>query len=154
LDQFRLNVVVPLQLSMAVARAFWCGRAEENRRDNPNIIRVSSITAINVYANRGQGIYGAAKAALNQLTRHMAHEFGAIGVRSIAIGPNTFPDIIPGERRRAPGPLRSRARQRQDRRHGSRGGAHALRAGENQDQAGCNSRASSETSRVNLPISS
>ena len=96
-SQFNLNVVVPLKLSATFAREFWQGRAEENLSENRNIVNVSSIAAVNVYPNRGQSIYGAAKAAMNQLTRHMAYEFGAIGLRTNALAPNTFPTIVPLE---------------------------------------------------------
>jgi NAD(P)-dependent dehydrogenase (short-subunit alcohol dehydrogenase family) len=96
--QFRLNVLTPLNLSIKLARLFWRGRREENIRFNRNIMNVSSIAGINVYSDVGQSVYAASKAALNHLTRHMALEFGSIGVRVNAIAPNSFPGKVSTKR--------------------------------------------------------
>jgi NAD(P)-dependent dehydrogenase (short-subunit alcohol dehydrogenase family) len=92
--QFQLNVIVPLQLSVLCARNFWRDRKIENLEENRNIINVSSIAGSRVYPKLGQGVYAASKAALDQLSRHMADEFSAIGVRVNALAPNSFPRIL------------------------------------------------------------
>jgi NAD(P)-dependent dehydrogenase (short-subunit alcohol dehydrogenase family) len=97
-SQFATNVLAPLNLSTAVARQFWQGRDQENRLYNRNIVNVSSIAGLNIYTGSGQSLYAASKAALNQLTGHMADEFSAIGIRVNATAPNSFPSIIPTSR--------------------------------------------------------
>jgi NAD(P)-dependent dehydrogenase (short-subunit alcohol dehydrogenase family) len=96
--QFRINALVPLRLATEVAHAFWRDRDEENRALNRNVVNVSSIAGIYVYPNRGQSVYSATKAALNNLTCHMAAEFGALGVRVNATAPDTFPALVATER--------------------------------------------------------
>lgn len=96
--QFQLNVFAPLRLVLETVRASWRDSVDENRRMNRNVVNVSSLAAVNVYRNRGQGVYAASKAALNHLTRHMASELESIGVRANALAPNTFPRIVPTER--------------------------------------------------------
>jgi len=93
--QFQMNVIVPLQLAVLVARTFWRDHTVENLQANRNIINVSSIAGSRVYPNLGQGVYAASKAALDQLSRHMADEFSTIGIRVNALAPNSFPRIIP-----------------------------------------------------------
>jgi NAD(P)-dependent dehydrogenase (short-subunit alcohol dehydrogenase family) len=92
--QFRLNVVVPLELASIVARDFWRTRERENIRWNRNVVNISSLAGINVYQGLGQSVYAAAKAAVNHLTRHMAFEFDAIGIRVNALAPNSFPRFV------------------------------------------------------------
>ena len=93
--QFQLNVIVPLQLSVLCARKYWRDRKIENLKENRNIVNVSSIAGSRVYPKLGQGVYASSKAALNQLSRHMADEFGEIGIRVNALAPNSFPRILP-----------------------------------------------------------
>lgn len=93
---FLLNVEVPLRLATRLAQRFWMHRDLDNRAANRNIVNVSSIAATRVYPG-GQGAYAASKAALNQLTRHLAAEFGEFGVRANALAPNSFPSIVSTE---------------------------------------------------------
>lgn len=93
--QFEMNVMVPLHLAVLCARKFWRGRNEENLRQNRNVINVSSIAGSKVYPKLGQGVYAASKAALDQLSRHLADEFGELGVRVNAFAPNSFPAVLP-----------------------------------------------------------
>jgi NAD(P)-dependent dehydrogenase (short-subunit alcohol dehydrogenase family) len=93
--QLRMNVIVPLKLASIIARQFWQHDDVANRMANRCFINVSSIAANNVYSGSGQSVYSAAKAAMNMLTRHMADEFRAIGVRVNALAPNSFPRSIP-----------------------------------------------------------
>jgi NAD(P)-dependent dehydrogenase (short-subunit alcohol dehydrogenase family) len=95
--QLQTNLVVPLKLSVALARTFWRDRDQENRAANRNIVNLSSTAGLKIYHNLNQSVYSASKAALNFLTRHMADEFRPIGLRVNAVAPNTFPRIIPTE---------------------------------------------------------
>jgi NAD(P)-dependent dehydrogenase (short-subunit alcohol dehydrogenase family) len=94
---FRLNVGVPLELAVRFAQAFWRTRDLENRQYNRNIVNVSSLSGSQVFPFVGQGVYAASKAALNQLTRHLAAEFGTFGVRVNGLAPNNFPGIVSTE---------------------------------------------------------
>ncbi|WP_120313864.1 SDR family NAD(P)-dependent oxidoreductase, partial [Mycobacterium alsense] len=62
------------------------------------VVNVSTLAAS--VAARGAGIYGATKAALEQLTRVWADEFGTSGVRvnAVAAGPTDTPGagVLPG----------------------------------------------------------
>jgi NAD(P)-dependent dehydrogenase (short-subunit alcohol dehydrogenase family) len=97
-NQFVTNVLVPLNLSISVARQFWQGRDVENRANNRNVVNVSSIAGLRIYAGSGQSLYAASKAALNHLTGHMANEFAPLGVRVNATAANSFPSIVPTSR--------------------------------------------------------
>jgi NAD(P)-dependent dehydrogenase (short-subunit alcohol dehydrogenase family) len=95
---FALNLFAPLRLSVAVANAFWRGSVSKNAEYNRNIVSVSSSAGLYVYPDLGQGLYASAKAALNQLTYHLASEFWDIAVRVNAIAPDSFPGRISVER--------------------------------------------------------
>jgi NAD(P)-dependent dehydrogenase (short-subunit alcohol dehydrogenase family) len=96
--QFTTNVIAPLNMATAIARQFWQGRDTENREQNRNVVNVSSVAGLRIYSGLGQSIYAASKAALNQLTGHMAGEFAPLGVRVNATAPNSFPSIVPTSR--------------------------------------------------------
>jgi NAD(P)-dependent dehydrogenase (short-subunit alcohol dehydrogenase family) len=96
-EQMDVNVFVPLRLSALVAHKFWKNREIENRHANRCIVNVSSTAGLYIYPDQGQSAYSASKAALNYMTMHMAHEFGAIGVHVNALAPNSFPRLIPTE---------------------------------------------------------
>jgi NAD(P)-dependent dehydrogenase (short-subunit alcohol dehydrogenase family) len=98
LRQLQTNVLVPLDLAAAVARAFWQGREDENRLLRRNVVNVSSIAGLRMYPGSGQSIYAATKAALNVLSAHMAEEFGVLGVRVNATAANSFPALVSTER--------------------------------------------------------
>lgn len=97
-SQMVMNVVVPLRMAATVARLFWQGRDDENRAANRNVVNVSSIAGVHIYAWSGQSVYAASKAALNHLTGHMAEEFQPVGVRVNATAANSFPSIVSTER--------------------------------------------------------
>ena len=92
--QFRLNVRLPLMLATELADASWRYEIEANRECGRHVVNVSSIAGSEMFRGSGQSIYAASKAALNHLTRHMADEFSAIGIRVNAVAPNTFPRIV------------------------------------------------------------
>lgn len=92
---FTLNVSVPLRFSARLAQRSWLHAGPDNRAANRNIVNVSSISGSEVYP--GQTLYSASKAALNQLTRNIAEEFGEFGVRVNALAPTSFPAIVPTE---------------------------------------------------------
>jgi NAD(P)-dependent dehydrogenase (short-subunit alcohol dehydrogenase family) len=94
---FAVNVGIPVRLAVRLARQFWMHHDEDNRRHSRNIVNVSSIAGSRVFAGQGQGTYAASKAALNQVTRHLAGEFDAFGIRVNAIAPNSFPGIVSTE---------------------------------------------------------
>jgi NAD(P)-dependent dehydrogenase (short-subunit alcohol dehydrogenase family) len=96
--QFAMAVEVPLRLATITAELFWKSQSGDNRALNRNIVNVSSTAALQVYQGSGQSIYAASKAAMNQLSAHMAIEFGALGVRVNAAAPNSFPGYVNVER--------------------------------------------------------
>jgi len=95
--QFQVNFALPLKLSIALARATWRDEDRQNRAANRNVVNVASTAGLKIYRGLNQSIYSASKAALIFLTRHMADEFGTIGVRVNALAPNTFPRIVSTE---------------------------------------------------------
>ncbi|PWJ86908.1 NAD(P)-dependent dehydrogenase (short-subunit alcohol dehydrogenase family) [Mesorhizobium loti] len=97
MQQFEMNVVVPLRLSVKIASEFWRDKLQENREANRNVINVSSSSGVYIYQNSKQGVYSASKAALNYMSCHLANEFHAFGVRVNAVAPNAFPGIVATE---------------------------------------------------------
>lgn len=61
-----------------------------NRERNRNIVNVSSLAGTTVFPGQGQAVYAASKAAVNQLSKHLAVEFGGFGIRVNALAPNSF----------------------------------------------------------------
>jgi NAD(P)-dependent dehydrogenase (short-subunit alcohol dehydrogenase family) len=92
--QFALAVEVPLRIATTLARLSWQGRTQENTLRNRNVVNVSSIAATHLYSGQGQSVYAASKAAMHQLTAHMAVEFAPLGVRVNATAANSFPQIV------------------------------------------------------------
>ncbi|MEV5648082.1 SDR family oxidoreductase [Nocardia sp. NPDC052254] len=91
-----MNVEVPLRLATRLAQRDWLHRGDENRARNRNIVNVSSLAGSAVFPG-GQAVYSVSKAALDQMTRHIAAEFAEFGVRANGIAPNTFPALVPTE---------------------------------------------------------
>lgn len=90
---FAVNVGLPTVLASQLANASWVHHSEANRSANRNVVNVSSMSATRVYSG-GQAVYAASKAALNQMTRHLAAEFETFGVRVNALAPNNFPGVV------------------------------------------------------------
>ena len=97
-SQFALAVDVPLRIATIAASLSWQADAAHNRERNRNIVNVSSVAALRVYRGSGQGVYAAAKAAMNHLTAHMAVEFAAVGVRVNATAANSYPQLVSTQR--------------------------------------------------------
>jgi NAD(P)-dependent dehydrogenase (short-subunit alcohol dehydrogenase family) len=95
---FDLNVRVPLEVTLAVLRQCWAGRADDNRLRRRSVVNISSTAGSHVYAGWGQGCYSASKAALNLASCHLAAELSPDGIRVNAVAPNTFPAIVSWER--------------------------------------------------------
>jgi NAD(P)-dependent dehydrogenase (short-subunit alcohol dehydrogenase family) len=90
----KINVLGPIRLSVAIARALWKSGCTENQRRNRNIVNISSSAGLFVYPDQGQTLYGMSKAALNHSTYHLAIEFWDIGIRVNALAPDTFPGRV------------------------------------------------------------
>jgi NAD(P)-dependent dehydrogenase (short-subunit alcohol dehydrogenase family) len=88
--QFLVNAIMPVQLSVLVAKEYWRDRTDENRQKNRNVVNISSTSGLRCLPQTGQAIYSATKAALNCLTAHLASEFEPIGVRVNALAPIAF----------------------------------------------------------------
>ena len=79
-DMVRLNLMAQVFGAQAAARAMRAGGK------GGSIIFLSSIDSLYA-APGGEGIYGACKAAINNITQTMAIEFGQYGIRVNAIAP-------------------------------------------------------------------
>jgi NAD(P)-dependent dehydrogenase (short-subunit alcohol dehydrogenase family) len=97
-QQFWLNTILPVQLSVHVARTFWRSREAENKERNRNVVNISSRSSLRLVSGTGQSVYSASKAALNAFTAHLASEFERIGVRVNAIAPMSFGEHLKVER--------------------------------------------------------
>jgi NAD(P)-dependent dehydrogenase (short-subunit alcohol dehydrogenase family) len=90
--QFHVNVTVPTRLAVALTHQGWRHTPESNRERGRNIVNLSSTAGHNV--GPGQSGYGASKAALNMMTRHLAVSMADLGIRANAIAPTTFPGLV------------------------------------------------------------
>jgi NAD(P)-dependent dehydrogenase (short-subunit alcohol dehydrogenase family) len=77
-DVFELNLFAPLRLSRGFAAALHRGRG--------TVVNITSVAGHAIHPFAGSA-YSVSKAALSALTREMAAEFGALGVRVNAIAP-------------------------------------------------------------------
>lgn len=77
-EVFELNLFTPLRLARGFAAALHKGRGA--------VVNITSIAGHAVHPFAGSA-YSVSKAALSALTREMASEFGALGVRVNAIAP-------------------------------------------------------------------
>ncbi|MDH3239180.1 MAG: SDR family oxidoreductase [Alphaproteobacteria bacterium] len=77
-DVFELNLFAPLRLSRGFAAALHRGQG--------TVVNITSVAGHAIHPFAGSA-YSVSKAALSALTREMAAEFGALGVRVNAIAP-------------------------------------------------------------------
>lgn len=96
MEQFYMNVMVPIRLAAVVVDRFWKNR-EDNAAANRSVVNVSSTSGLKIFPFVGQSIYSASKAALNSVSCHMAHEFKVFGVRVNALAPTGFPKLVSTE---------------------------------------------------------
>lgn len=78
---FNLNVKAPFFLTQALLPALTAARG--------NILNISSYFAQRMLPDRAASIYSATKGALNTLTKALAFELGACGIRVNAIAPGS-----------------------------------------------------------------
>ncbi|HWF01021.1 MAG TPA: SDR family oxidoreductase [Caulobacteraceae bacterium] len=77
-------------LNVNLNGAFWCARAAGRRmlaQGGGSIVNVGSMSGFIVNRPQGQAHYNASKAAVHHLTRSLAAEWGARGVRVNAVAP-------------------------------------------------------------------
>lgn len=91
----RINTLIPVRLAAVLAREFWRTAASVNRRNNRNVVNISSTAGLGAGPDPARAFYGASKAALNMLTIQMAAEYRPLGVRVNALAPTTFPEVLP-----------------------------------------------------------
>jgi NAD(P)-dependent dehydrogenase (short-subunit alcohol dehydrogenase family) len=82
---FRVNFFAPIMLAR--------GLIEELKSVKGSVVNVTSIAGSRVHPFAGAA-YATSKAALASLTREMAHDFGAVGVRVNAIAPGEIDTAI------------------------------------------------------------
>ncbi len=96
LEQMHLNALVPMRLAATVGEKYWKFR-NDNAAANRSVVNVSSTSGLKIFPFLGQSVYSASKAALNCLSRHMAQEFMAFGVRVNVLAPTSFPRRVSTE---------------------------------------------------------
>ena len=82
---FRVNFLAPIMLAR--------GLVEELKNDKGSVVNVTSIAGSRVHPFAGAA-YATSKAALAALTREMAGDFGALGIRVNAIAPGEIDTSI------------------------------------------------------------
>jgi NAD(P)-dependent dehydrogenase (short-subunit alcohol dehydrogenase family) len=87
----RFAVRIPLMLAVSAAERFWRDRCAENLAQRRHVLNISSTAGLTIYPNQRHCGYGAAKAAMNFATAHLALEFRTLGVRANALAPDHFP---------------------------------------------------------------
>lgn len=84
-DEHWLNV-----LDVNLNGTFWCARATGRHmlaQGSGSIVNIGSMSGFIVNRPQGQSYYNASKAAVHQLTKSLAAEWGARGVRVNAVAP-------------------------------------------------------------------
>ena len=77
-ELFEINFFAPYLIMQYVLRKMV-------RQKHGSVVNISSIASM--YANQGESVYGASKAALNMLTKNLAAEYAAFGIRINAVAP-------------------------------------------------------------------
>lgn len=84
-DQWRLTMAVNLQSAVLLTSALLPSMAE---RGGGSVVLMASIAGVR--GNKGLGLYGLSKAALAQLARNLAVEWGPMNIRVNAISPGVI----------------------------------------------------------------
>jgi NAD(P)-dependent dehydrogenase (short-subunit alcohol dehydrogenase family) len=93
--QLAVNVLAPLRVAVETVRQDWSQHdGTENRAANRCVVNLSSTAGVRLYPSNGQSVYAASKAALNHLTCHLAEELSPLGVRVVALAPDSFPAAV------------------------------------------------------------
>lgn len=96
--QLAVNALAPLRVALETVRQDWSQHdSAENLAANRCVVNLSSTAGVRLYPGSGQSVYAASKAALNHLTCHLAEEFSPLGVRVVALAPDSFPAVVPLE---------------------------------------------------------
>ena len=104
LDVYKRQIRVHLKGTFAPshhAAAYWRERSKEGETNDARLINTTSVSGL--YANAGQGNYGAAKAGIAAFTQIAAVELGRYGVTANCIAPGALTrmtgdlDTIPDE---------------------------------------------------------
>ena len=82
---FEINALAPVWATRAAWGALTDAKAAASRVRSACIVNVSSMASVDPFP--GLGVYGAAKAAVNTLTRATAAEGAAAGLRAFAVAP-------------------------------------------------------------------
>jgi NAD(P)-dependent dehydrogenase (short-subunit alcohol dehydrogenase family) len=91
-QQLAVNTLAPLRVAVEVVRQDWAQHdVVENRAANRCVVNLSSTAGVRMYPGRGQSVYAASKAGLNHVTCHLADELAPLGVRVVAVAPDSFP---------------------------------------------------------------
>jgi len=91
LDELKINVVAPFEISCLLWQSSWFYTPEDNKANNRSIVNVSSTASLRHYSTE-QTCYAASKVALNRITQDLSKSFE--GIRVNAIAPNSFPSIV------------------------------------------------------------
>ena len=91
-EVFELNLFTPLELGRGFAAALTRG----SKRGGASVVNITSIAGHEIHPFAGSA-YSTSKAALSALTREMAVEFAALGVRVNAVAPGEIETEMIGE---------------------------------------------------------
>ena len=91
-EVFELNLFTPLELGRGFAAALTRGA----KRGGASVVNITSIAGHEIHPFAGSA-YSTSKAALSALTREMAVEFAALGVRVNAVAPGEIETEMIGE---------------------------------------------------------
>lgn len=83
---------------------FGCQSAAQDmlrRGEGGTIVNIGSVNAVTVVP--GQAVYAATKAAISQMTKLFAREWGGDGIRVNCVGPGSIPTRINEEKYKVPG---------------------------------------------------
>ena len=83
---------------------FGCQSAAQDmlrRGEGGTIVNIGSVNAVTVVP--GQAVYAATKAAISQMTKLFAREWGRDGIRVNCVGPGSIPTRINEEKYKVPG---------------------------------------------------